>query len=181
MTTLTTTTDPAPRFVRSADAYRPLVPERIPDHLDRLYRTARAITGSAQEAEELVSETLVRVLGRPRVIRGDDDLGYLLRSLRNTWADLLRTRSRRPATTAVPEGLEHDDPVAARCPHERAAAREVLAAIAELPAGQREAVLLVDVAGLSYGDAAASAGVPRGTIMSRVSRGRDAVVAALGG
>ena len=90
-----------PRFVRDRRP-RTLDTSRLPDHLDRLYRTARAITGSAQEAEDLVSETMVRVLSRPRSVRGEDDLGSLTQCLRNTWSDTLRTRSRRPQTALKP-------------------------------------------------------------------------------
>lgn len=152
---------------------------RLPDHLDRLYRVARAITGSPYEAEDLVSETLVRVLSRPRRIRHDDDLGYLLRALRNTWADTLRTRSRRPATVQMAPDHDYEDTLAGRRPHASAEANEVLAAVGRLPEAFRDVVLLVDVAGLSYAEAAASLGVPAGTIMSRLSRGRGAVIAEL--
>ena len=159
---------------------RTLDPERLPDHLDRLYRVARAITGSAHEAEDLVSDTMVRVLARPRRITRDDELGYLIRALRNTWADTLRTRSRRPATAAMPEDAEYADAPAARLAHARAEAREVLTAVGRLPDAFRDVVLMVDVAGLSYADAADALGIPKGTVMSRLSRGRDAVAAELG-
>jgi len=162
------------RFDRTLDV------ERLPDHLDRLYRVARAITGSAHEAEDLVSETLVRVLARPRSIQRQDELGYLIRALRNTWADTLRTRSRRPATTAMPEDTEYEDARAGRRPHASAEAREVLAAVGRLPGAFRDVVLMVDVAGLSYAEAADALGIPKGTVMSRLSRGRDAVAAELG-
>ena len=56
----------------------------------------------------------------------------------------------------------------------------MLAAVGRLPAGYRDVVLLVDVAGLSYADAAAALGIPKGTVTSRLSRGRDAVAAAFG-
>ena len=166
-----------PRFVRDdADPHRALDTARLPDHLDRLYRTARAITGSAQEAEELVSETMVRVLSRPRRVRGDDDLGYLTQCLRNTWSDLLRTRSRRPQTACMPEDFEHADAAAGTRAHARAEANEVLAAVSRIAAPFRDAIVLVDVAGMTYSEAAHQLGVPRGTIMSRLSRGRSAVL-----
>jgi RNA polymerase sigma-70 factor (ECF subfamily) len=154
---------------------RRLDADRLGDHLDRLYRSARAITGSAQEAEDLVSETMVRVLARPRRVSRDDELPYLLRAVRNTWADTLRSRSRRPVSACPVEDIEHEDATAGRRAHASAEAREVLEVVAGLPDGHREAIMLVDVAGLSYGEAARTLGVPVGTVMSRLSRGRSAV------
>jgi RNA polymerase sigma-70 factor, ECF subfamily len=57
---------------------RQLDPEALGDHIDRLYRAARALCGSREEAEDLVQETFVRVLRKPRMLRSRDDLGYLL-------------------------------------------------------------------------------------------------------
>lgn len=151
--------------------------ENLSDQLARLHRTARAITGSAHEAEDLVSETMVRVLARPRRIRHESDLPYLLRCLRNTWAETIRARSRRPQTTPIPDGLEHEDAPAGRLAQSRAEAHAVLASVARLPDPYRDAVMLVDVMGLTYSQAADELDVPRGTIMSRVSRGRSAVIA----
>ena len=62
-----------------------LDPARLGDHLDRLYRAAWALSGSREDAEDLVQETYARVLARPRLLRNEDDLGYLLRALRNTF------------------------------------------------------------------------------------------------
>jgi RNA polymerase sigma-70 factor, ECF subfamily len=151
--------------------------EHLSDQLERLHRSARAITGSAHEAEDLVSETMVRVLARPRRIRNENDLPYLLRCLRNTWVETMRARSRRPATTQMPEGMEPEDALAGRRPQSRAEAHAVLASVARLPGPYRDAVTLVDVMGLTYSQAAEKLDVPRGTIMSRVSRGRAAVIA----
>ena len=165
------------RFVRDRrPRLAPLDASRLPDHLDRLYRTARAITGCAQEAEDLVSETMVRVLSRPRRVRGEDDLGYLTQCLRNTWSDTLRTRSRRPRTACMPEDFEHAEAGSGRRAHDRAEANEVLAAVGRIAPPHRDAILLVDVAGMTYSEAAKQLGVPRGTIMSRLSRGRAAVL-----
>ena len=73
---------------------RTLDPARLGDHLDRLYRAAWALCGSREDAEDLVQETYARVLARPRLLRNDDDLGYLLRALRNTFLTQKRTESR---------------------------------------------------------------------------------------
>ena len=67
------------------NAQRQLDPEALGDHIDRLYRAAWSLCGSREEAEDLVQETFERVLRRPRFLRSEDDLGYLLRVLRNTF------------------------------------------------------------------------------------------------
>src|ERR1044072_7387421 len=59
-----------------------LDPDRLGDHIDRLYRAAWALSGSREDAEDLVQETYARVLSRPRLLRREDDLGYLLRAPR---------------------------------------------------------------------------------------------------
>ena len=68
----------------SVDPLRPLDPARLGDHIDRLYRAALGLCGSHADAEDLVQETYVQVLRKPRLLRSDDDLGYLMRVLRNT-------------------------------------------------------------------------------------------------
>ena len=150
------------------------------DHLDRLYRAAWALTGAREDAEDLVQETYERVLRRPREIaRAEDALPYLLGVLRNTWIDTVRSRARRPT---VPLDLEASGGIEAPAssPVEQVAAREVFAAVAALPEDWRDTVAAVDVAGLSYAEAAEALGVPVGTIMSRLSRGRERVAQALG-
>jgi RNA polymerase sigma-70 factor (ECF subfamily) len=161
-------------------APRRLDPERVVDHLPRLYRAARAWTASREEAEDLVQETIARVLSRPRVIRGDGELAYLLRALRNTLVSQRRTEGRRPATAPLAEELgtgsrPQDDPATA------AEAREVHDAIAELPEEFRDALVAVDVAGLSYEEAARALGVPQGTVTSRLFRARDRLARRLAG
>jgi RNA polymerase sigma-70 factor (ECF subfamily) len=155
-------------------APRRLDPERVVEHLPRLYRAARAWTSSREEAEDLVQETCVRVLARSRMLRGEDELGYLLRALRNTLISRRRAEGRRPATTELDEDLAvgtrtSDDPA------EAAASRQVYAAIADLPEEFRDALVAVDVAGLSYQEAARALGVREGTLTSRLFRARDRV------
>jgi RNA polymerase sigma-70 factor, ECF subfamily len=155
---------------------RQLDPEAAGDHLDRLYRTALAMCGSAETAEELVQETYVKVLSRPRFLRRDDDFGYLVRALRNVWFSHLRARGARPKQAA----LSADQPATGSGdPELSLEAREVLAAIAQLPEEFRDAVAAVDIGGLSYAEAAKALGVAEGTIMSRLSRGRARVAETL--
>ena len=80
---------------------RQLDPEALGDHIDRLYRAAWSLCGSREEAEDLVQETFERVLRRPRFLRSEDDLGYLLRVLRNTFFSQRRAAGRRPQTHAA--------------------------------------------------------------------------------
>ena len=85
---------------------RELDPERLGDHLDRLYRAAWALCGAREDAEDLVQETYAQVLRKPRRLRSDDDLGYLLRVLRNTFFSGRRAAARRAQTTALPDDLD---------------------------------------------------------------------------
>jgi RNA polymerase sigma-70 factor (ECF subfamily) len=150
---------------------RRLEPDGLGDHLDRLYRAARALCGSPHEAEDLVQDTYARVLARPRWLRAEDDLGYLLRALRNTHASRARAAARRPRTTLLPDDVPAREPV------------EVMAlfgAIADLDAPFRDALVAVDLVGLSYREAARSLRVREGTITTRVHRARRKVAAALG-
>jgi RNA polymerase sigma-70 factor (ECF subfamily) len=155
-------------------APRKLDPDRVVEHLPRLYRAARAWTRTREEAEDLVQETYARVLARPRLLRGEDELGYLFRALRNTLISQRRTESRRPVTAELVEeagtgARASDDPADA------VETRQVYAAIAELPDDFRAALVAVDIAGLSYPEAASALGVPEGTLTSRLFRARDRV------
>jgi RNA polymerase sigma-70 factor, ECF subfamily len=154
---------------------RKLDPARLGDHVDRLLRAAWALTGSREEAEDLVQDTYVRVLSRPRFLRGEDDLGYLLRVLRNTFLNRLRTQSRRPRTSELPEGAEFVETSTSSHPERALEAREVFEAIAALPDDSRDVVVAVDVAGLSYAEAAKALGTREGTVMSRLYRARQQI------
>ena len=150
-----------------------LDPEKLGDHLDRLFRAAWALTGAREDAEDLVQETYARVLARPRLVRNDDDLGYLLRVLRNTFISKLRATARRPQSVAAePEALGLPDPRGAAEPPVAAETREILAAIAGLPAEFRDAIVSIDVAGLSYREASRALRVGEGTLASRLFRAR---------
>jgi RNA polymerase sigma-70 factor, ECF subfamily len=155
---------------------RTLDPARLGDHLDRLYRAAWALCGSRADAEDLVQETFSRVLARPRLLRHDDDLGYLLRALKNTFLSQKRTESRRLRTGPLPEELDLvADPRAVE-PQAAIEAAELYAAVAALSDDFRDVLVAVDVAGLSYQEAARSLRIREGTVMSRLYRARQQVV-----
>jgi RNA polymerase sigma-70 factor (ECF subfamily) len=160
---------------------RTLDPARLGDHVDRLYRAAWALCGSREDAEDLVQETFARLLARPRLLRHDDDLGYLLRALRNTFLSQKRTESRRLRTGPLPDQLDVLADPRARNPEAAIEAAELYAAVAALPDDFRDVLVAVDVAGLSYKEAARSLRIREGTVMSRLYRARQQVVRRLEG
>lgn len=160
-------------------APRVLDPQSLGDHIDRLFRAAWALAGSREDAEDLVQETFARVLARPRLLRSDDDLGYLLRVLRNTFLTSRRTASRRPQTVAIPEDFEHADTRTGNTAMAALEARETFAAIALLPDNFRDALIAVDVVGLSYREAARALKTREATITSRLFRARQQVARTL--
>jgi RNA polymerase sigma-70 factor, ECF subfamily len=151
---------------------RKLDPERLGDHFDRLYRAAWGLTGSREDAEDLVQETYAKVLRRPRVLHSDDDLGYLLRVMRNTYFSALRTAGRRPRTEPLPEQLDLIEDHAAPSPQQVLESGELYGLIGELPDVFREALVAVDVLGLSYKEAARALQTGEATVTTRLYRAR---------
>jgi RNA polymerase sigma-70 factor (ECF subfamily) len=166
----------APAVVGDRRLERPLDSARLGDHLDRLYRAAWALSGSREDAEDLVQETYARVLARPRLLRNGDDLAYLLRALRNTFLTQKRTQSRRLRTDPLPDQLELVADPQAREPQVALEAAELYAAVAALPDDFRDVLVAVDISGLSYKEAAQALRIREGTVMSRLYRARQQVV-----
>jgi RNA polymerase sigma-70 factor, ECF subfamily len=156
-----------------------LDPEGLGGHRDRLLQVARLLCDSCENAEDLVQETFANVLSRPRLLRGDDEVAYLMRALRNTFLTAQRTATRRPRVSATLEDLDHADPRTEARPEEALTAGEVFAAIADLHESFRLALVAVDVAGLSYREAARALGAPEATITTRLYRARGLVARAL--
>lgn len=162
--------------LQSGSTRRPLDTARLGDHLDRLYRAAWALSGSREDADDLVQETYARVLARPRLLRTGDDLGYLLRTLRNTFLNQKRTENRRLRPGSLPDELDLLADPHAREPQAALEAAELYAAIAALPDDFRDVLVAVDITGLSYKDAARALRTREGTVMSRLYRARQQVV-----
>jgi RNA polymerase sigma-70 factor (ECF subfamily) len=148
-------------------------------HLDRLNAAALAMAGNRADAEDLVQETVLTLVLRPRRLHGTSELAYLMTMLRNRHIDLRRSAARRRQTPAVYELEEAVDPRAGLRPDRVAEDREVVGAVHALESPFRETVVAVDVLGLSYKEAAKALGVPVGTVMSRLARGRDRVIRAV--
>jgi RNA polymerase sigma-70 factor (ECF subfamily) len=153
-----------------------MVAEHTGAHFDRLLRAAWALCGTREDAEDLVQETYARVLSRPRMVRNDDDLGYLMGALRNTFFSQRRKRRRQVVGWAVGPEADPIDPRGFRRPEREAETSAVYAAIARLAEDFRMALVAVDVVGLSYDEAARALKVPAGTVRSRVFRARDRIV-----
>jgi len=158
---------------------RQLDPEALGDHIDRLFRAAWSLCGSREEAEDLVQETFARVLRKPRILHSEDDIGYLLRVLRNTFFSQRRTAARRPQTTPLPDDLDLIEDRAADQPEARLESAELYAAISALPDDFRDALIAIDIVGLSYREAARSLHVREATITTRLHRARQRVARAL--
>lgn len=152
-----------------------LDPETLGAHLGRLLRIASALCDSRESAEDLVQETVARILARPRWLRGGDELAYLTQALRNTFVTSTRTASRRPRAVAPLEEFDPADRRTGARPEEAVITGQVFPAIARLPESFRLALVAVDIAGLSYGEAARVLGAPEATITTRLYRARQRV------
>ena len=161
--------------LRPDQSLRPLDPEALYGHIDQLYRAAWALCGSRHDAEDLVQETFLNVLKRPRVLRDGSEIGYLLRALRNTYASRYRSSAHRRLDRALSEddAVSQDD--------SDFETHEIMDAIASAPAAYRDAVVAVDLVGLSYREAARALRTRESTITTRLHRGRQHVARALEG
>jgi RNA polymerase sigma-70 factor, ECF subfamily len=138
-------------------------------------RTARVLCGSQERAEDLVQDTIARILSRPRFLHDGNELAYLMQALRNTFLSNARTAARRPVVATTLDDLDAADRRTSASPEEAVIAAQVFPAIARLPESFRAALVAVDIAGLSYGEAARALGVPEGTITTRLYRARRRV------
>jgi RNA polymerase sigma-70 factor, ECF subfamily len=166
------------RGARTAPAPRILEAERLAEHVDRLHRAAWAMCGNPHDADDLVQETFVRLLARPRRVREASDLGYLLAALRNTYISQFRGRRRRPMQVELTEDFDGPAADARHGPEAQVQAREVFAALHRLPDAFGAAIMAVDVVGLTVAEAAQALGqqpraIERHLARARVSIGRE--------
>jgi RNA polymerase sigma-70 factor, ECF subfamily len=152
-----------------------LDPEVLVAHLGDLLRAAWALCGSRESAEDLVQETVARILARPRLVRAGGERAYLMRTLRNTFLMSRRSAVRRPHVVTTITELDAADLRTGARPEEAVIAAQVFPAIARLPESFRLALVAVDVAGLSYREAARALGAPEATITTRLYRARQRV------
>jgi RNA polymerase sigma-70 factor (ECF subfamily) len=151
----------------AVDDIRELIVQNIP----RLRRYARAMTGNRSRADDLVQDALERAWSRRYLWRRGSDLrAWLFTIMHNIFVNQIRQN--REAHGHVPFDDDHDTPATA-VSDQGLAIRDLARALEQLPAEYREVVLLVGLEQMSYGEVAKVLGVPPGTIMSRLSRGRE--------
>jgi RNA polymerase sigma-70 factor (ECF subfamily) len=145
---------------------------QIEPHIPSLRRYAWALLRDEHAADDLVQDCLERAVGRWHLRRRDGNLrAWLFAIMHNQFISGRRRQKRRGAPVALDElGAE---PAAAADPELALSFRDLLAGLEDLAEEQRAVVLLVGVEDLSYEEAARALGVPIGTVMSRLSRGRE--------
>ena len=150
---------------------------------DQVYRVARHLVGSREEAEDLVQETYARAFRSWRSFQPGTNLrAWLLRILTNLNIDRGRRQQRSPDMQPLEEGdyflynrLEASGdgmPSDEEQVVERLSQNDVVSALSEVPHDFRDVVVLVDIGDFSYADAAQILDIPIGTVMSRLHRGR---------
>src|SRR5689334_24441985 len=150
---------------------------------DQVYRVARHLVGSREEAEDLMQETYARAFRSWRSFQPGTNLrAWLLRILTNLNIDRGRRQQRSPDMQPLEEGdyfLYNRLEEAGREPNveqervdERLSQDDVVAALSAVPHEFRDVVVLVDIGDFSYADAAQILEIPIGTVMSRLHRGR---------
>jgi RNA polymerase sigma-70 factor, ECF subfamily len=159
------------------------LPGMLPDMLPRLWAFALRISGDRHDAEDLVQRACVRALERAHQLQPDTDpLSWMFSIVHSTWINELRARSVRKRSSMEwdDDFLENvADPVD-KGPETQLMHSQIISAVERLPEAQRVVMLLVAVEGLSYQEAAEVLEIPIGTVMSRLSRARQAVGALFG-
>ena len=178
-----TTPESSPRQLATDARDRVRFEEEALELSDQVYQVARRLTGSREEAEDLVQETFARAFRAWRSFEPGTNLrAWLFRILTNLNIDRGRKVQRTPDMQPLEEGdyflynrLEQttsDGGDDERRIVERLSQDDAVAALADLPHDFRDVVLLVDLADFTYSDAAQILDIPIGTVMSRLHRGR---------
>jgi RNA polymerase sigma-70 factor (ECF subfamily) len=142
----------------------------------RLRRYARALTRNRDDADDLVQDTLERAWARSALWRGVGDMrAWLFGIMHNLHVD----GARRPRLPTQPLDDATPEVAVAATQGDRLAVLDLQQALACLPVEQREILLLISLEDMSYADIARTLGIPMGTVMSRLSRGRERLRALL--
>jgi RNA polymerase sigma-70 factor (ECF subfamily) len=143
---------------------------RVHELIPRLRRYARALTGERSAADDLVQDTLERAWNKLHLWRDGSDLrAWLFTIMHNVHVNQIRSRM---AAATVPLDEAPEAPVRAT-QSDMLEVRDIDAALQQLSVDQRQVLLLVAVERMSYEETARTLGIPIGTVMSRLARGRD--------
>jgi RNA polymerase sigma factor (sigma-70 family) len=154
--------------------------EAMLEALPRVRRFARSLTGNRHDADDLLQNTVERVLDRG--VPEQVDVGrWMFRVCKNLWIDELRAHSVRAKAAVSPELAEEPAVSGEAVAFGELELREVDRAMASLPDEQRLVLALVAVEGLTYREAAEVLDAPLGTIMSRLARARASLASRLQG
>jgi RNA polymerase sigma-70 factor (ECF subfamily) len=149
--------------------------QAILPHFDAAYNLARWLTREGHDAEDVVQEAYLRAYKFFDRFHGGDGRGWLLAIVRNTCYTWLKHNRPRELATPLDED-KYAEPYVAASPENMLVRREnvqmLRQALEKLPPEFREVIVLRELEGLSYKDIAGIAGVPLGTVMSRLARGR---------
>jgi RNA polymerase sigma-70 factor (ECF subfamily) len=155
----------------------------IPEMLPRLWAFAFRLTGDQHDAEDLVQRGCLRALERAHQLQaGTAPLSWMFSIVHSIWNNELRARNiRRRSSFEWDENFLENlaDPVD-NDPETRLMHAQIIGAIEQLPEAQRVVVLLIAVEGMTYREAADVLDVPIGTVMSRLSRARQALGSMIG-
>jgi RNA polymerase sigma factor (sigma-70 family) len=150
-------------------------------HLDAAFNYARWLTRNDADAEDVVQDACVRAMRFFSSLRDNYARPWLFAIVRNTWYSRVSRRASSEATPLIV--AQHDEADDALDPEERLLQQHTVAvvrtALEQLPVDFREVLVLRELEGLSYKEIAAVVGVPLGTVMSRLARGRDRLMAVL--
>jgi RNA polymerase sigma-70 factor (ECF subfamily) len=164
---------------RRADRDPEFDAEMLP-HLRAVLNVALCLNGNRAEAEDLVQETFLRAFRAfNSFARGTSAKAWLFTILRHCHRNRIRDNGRHPEEHLDEENLEAPEPLGEEVDWEQITQHDVESAIALLPLALRTVVVLREMQGLSYKEISALVGVPIGTVMSRLHRGRAALRRAL--
>lgn len=144
--------------------------ETISPHLKSAYNLARWLTRSHEDAEDVVQEAFLRAFSAFESFRGENAKPWLLTIVRNTAMTLLK---RNRNFEDIPEQCSEPSPDPEEILLISGEREEVRQALEQIPSEFREAIVLREMEGLSYKEISNVTGIPLGTVMSRLSRGRD--------
>lgn len=161
----------------SHDTFRRDLVAQVP----KLRRFALSLVGNLQDADDLVQAACEKALRNAAQFEPGTRMdSWMYRIIQTLWLDDKRKQTRRGVSIDPDDAFLSDEGKAANLPEDRLMLARTRSAMAELPEGQREVLALVAIEGLSYREAAETLNLPLGTVMSRLSRARNALLPKLG-